>query len=444
MSRIEGIKYQRIIMYIFIFLCFCTALFAEDTSRKFAETTCEMYSFPDAIAMGCTEEIRKTIKALIATVDDIKQTEELAKEKLYEPLAIACRSTLKIWAEDNCLGLTPSELLEIAFFIETELPSYSNKGATYFRKEQTGLSRTIEYDPKTKYVYIHLKKHNLDKIGRGCHKCVTKSIRYDREHPEMVANCVAADSLQQEIDFFQRFSNELGICRSFGAAEHVKKDGTKVSSLFLKLYRGENYARYLKFNGTFSEKDKLYIAYDLLCGLTALHEAGFVHRDLHSANFLLDRNVDGMMRAVIIDFEKTLPLDKAKGLPPEQPRHLRAPEVCVSIPENLDYRAAEVYAMGCNLYSLILGKKPDWCDTKVFVYLEKQNVKKREALSKELIKKIDAFISDRSSLITAKHITERTPSEQLELVLLDMIASSPERRLTAKAACERVRSLTQL
>lgn len=69
---------------------------------------------------------------------------------------------------DGAFGLSEVSARQIAEFIERRLSEYTRTGNYYIRKEVTGLPNTVEYDPLTKKVFIHLKTHGgVALIGEG-------------------------------------------------------------------------------------------------------------------------------------------------------------------------------------------------------------------------------------------------------------------------------------
>jgi serine/threonine-protein kinase len=105
------------------------------------------------------------------------------------------------------------------------------------------------------------------------------------------------------------------------------------------------------------------IAMDICAGLTEMHKAGIIHRDLKSRNIMLVSR-DGVQRAVLMDF----------GLAHQLPQSSLGTEAMLTIPgsvqgtpenmspEQLEGRpataASDLYAMGIILYELVTGKHP--------------------------------------------------------------------------------------
>lgn len=155
-------------------------------------------------------------------------------------------------------------------------------------------------------------------------------------HPE----CLEVDALRRELQLARRVTHP-NVCRLFDIGRH---EG--VFFLSMELVEGETLAAWLRRKGTVGLAQAKLLAEQLVSGLTAIHEAGVVHRDLSPANVMLSKG-----RLVIMDF----------GL--AQLRELRAPQTMGT----LDYMApeqlrgepvterADVYGLGMLLREMVTG-----------------------------------------------------------------------------------------
>ncbi|PIC13084.1 hypothetical protein B9Z55_027964 [Caenorhabditis nigoni] len=73
-------------------------------------------------------------------------------------------------------------------------------------------------------------------------------------------------------------------------------------------YQGETFARVLQ-RSTASPNNAVRIAYQLFTLLEKLHAIGFVHRDVHYKNLLIDMSVDGILEITLIDFGVCEPMN---------------------------------------------------------------------------------------------------------------------------------------
>ncbi len=56
----------------------------------------------------------------------------------------------------------------------------------YFSKKKFKLPKSVERDPKTNKIYIHIKTCSPNRIRAGKNRRIVKSILYDRESPELI------------------------------------------------------------------------------------------------------------------------------------------------------------------------------------------------------------------------------------------------------------------
>lgn len=156
-------------------------------------------------------------------------------------------------------------------------------------------------------------------------------------HPE----CLDAAALRRELQLARRVTH-YNVCRLFDIGRHEE-----AFFLTMELLEGETLAVRLRREGAVNLAEAELIAGQLVNGLTAIHQAGIVHRDLAPANVMLSAG-----RVVIMDF----------GL--AQPRALRAAQTMGT----LDYMApeqlrgepvtelADIYGLGAVLRVMVAGE----------------------------------------------------------------------------------------
>lgn len=120
---------------------------------------------------------------------------------------------------------------------------------------------------------------------------------------------------------------------------------------YLNLY---NVQKLIKDGIILTETKAAKIVFDILIGLEELHNNGYLHRDLHPGNIMLNSQ-DGKISAVIID------LDEIAKIGPETKACFRysgyhAPEI-VLLDDVYDEKS-EIFVVGIILWELILGKCP--------------------------------------------------------------------------------------
>lgn len=120
---------------------------------------------------------------------------------------------------------------------------------------------------------------------------------------------------------------------------------------YLNLY---NVQKLIKDGIILTETKAAKIVFDILVGLEELHSNGYLHRDLHLGNIMLNSQ-DGKISAVIID------LDEMEKIGPETKACFRysgyhAPEIVLH--DDVYDEKSEIFAVGIILWELILGKCP--------------------------------------------------------------------------------------
>lgn len=353
-------------------------------------------------------------------------------EHKLERTVLACEN---IWKLSKKLKLKRHELFDLALFRETEMYNEVKKGKIYFKKEKTGLARTIEHDPVTNRTFIHLKRHGMPALGKGWHKMVTRSILYAAHHPEIVANCVGDATVAQEGKILKRLGNCPGIARTYAVSEHTKrKTHQKVYSIILKYYNAGSVRSY-EFNlAPITPYEKIYIARDLMHGLENMHNRRLAHCDLHTANFLVDRSKDPVtgkevVSAALVDFGQTISFDAAKKRVPqvEFPHRMTTPEALLKRKHRVDVRKVEVFAMGWNFYSFFFDKLPEWAANKKLYHAKKMSTKEKKNFSAELTNDINKSIKHRhEELKTKDHILQ-----DFGKLILEMCDPDPYKRPSA-------------
>ncbi len=118
--------------------------------------------------------------------------------------------------------------------------------------------------------------------------------------------------------------------------------------LVLEFVDGPSLAKLLRSRATLPWPWIDAIAIDVLRGIEALHQAGWVHRDLNPGNVLLDPNP--RFRARIADFGRAMLQGTASDGPPAMPLYV-APEQLD--PGNHADARSDVFALGTLLYELV-------------------------------------------------------------------------------------------
>ncbi len=119
-----------------------------------------------------------------------------------------------------------------------------------------------------------------------------------------------------------------------------------------KYINGDSLQSLIKSKVKLSENEVLHIVHDVLLGLNVLHSSGFVHRDFHPSNILLD-NSNGIIKPIIIDLDDALPFqDRIE--PCFRYNGYHAPEI-VLLNEPFDNKS-EVFSVGVIMWELLFGQ----------------------------------------------------------------------------------------
>lgn len=333
----------------------------------------------------------------------------------------------KIRHLDGKLGLSAKKLFKIALFIEKTLPKEIASGRYYHHRKATGLNRTVQYDPKTKRVFINLRSS----LGSGKHKKVTKAVLYDHKNPVFIACAATSDRCKKELGVHKRFKHREGLARTYAITQHYDQKHHRVmTSIFLKLYNGHSLRHHQHHQGELSQKEKAIVARDLLHGLEHLHKRNLVHCDLHSGNALLHvANPSAKKKklsAVLIDFGRTKRLSEARKSAPRihAASRTNAPEAFTR--HKIRAKAVDIYALGYQLYHLNYGRPPELPSKNTFVRALHSSKSKQRAFGKSLRANIKKIQTKRK-----EDINNNSSYNQFQKLILKMCHTNPSTRGSA-------------
>lgn len=309
--------------------------------------------------------------------------------------------------------LSQEEWSECETFIQKESPSFFSQGVNRINAA-AGHPYAIERDPSTDRVYVHLEGREGSVIGVGGFKRVTQSILYG-EHPELVARCQGWNSLAHEAEILSKLHASRGIV-------HMKSffsypDGN--TSLILEYYNSGSIldlGKTLKISG----KELLPIFKDLVVGLKSLHDAGYIHRDLHKGNVLFNRK-GGVLHAGLMDFGFALGMDEKPDAKISIQGSSCGPEVLVKKNRDIDRRQFEAYSLGILLYYLLFQERPSWCESIRLAQMKHPPASKKI----HLYKAIQCGYKKESSRVKS---LEGIPKD-LGLVTLRLLHPDPKKRI---------------
>jgi serine/threonine-protein kinase len=187
----------------------------------------------------------------------------------------------------------------------------------------------------------------------------------------MVALKLLVDGFARNPDGVERFLREA---RNAAAIKHpnvvdifdvgIQQD---VPYLVMELLEGEDLASRLTKHGTLTEAELLEVMVPVVAGLSAVHDAGVLHRNLKPANIFIARGRNDEVVPKLVDFgiSKAIWSDQLKLTLPNRllmgtPSYM-SPEAIRGAPMTV---LSDQYSLGVVMYECITGKNP--CDGESF------------------------------------------------------------------------------
>jgi len=179
---------------------------------------------------------------------------------------------------------------------------------------------------------------------------------------------------------------------------------------------GVDLSQILPISG-FEVKEFLKIAIQIVCGLQAIHQQGLIHKDLKSANIIIDK----LNNIKIIDFSNSSQARQEKSMEISRKTGTLlyiSPEQTGRVNRHIDYRS-DFYSLGVTFYELITGELPFLGDAlSVIQHLAKQAIEPHK-----IKKEIPLFLSQVIMKLLAKNPEERYQSNQGILYDLNLLLS---------------------
>lgn len=375
----------------------------------------------------------------------LKEAEGVIKEKVIPALAKFNEFLAKNSFER--VQMDSFQQISLVVYFETVLPKIQGIETVVLKMGQTGLSRTIQYDPKERMIYL-LANHTVSKLyGEGSFKKVVSAAgfplgRYENiaDYARVFTKVISSPRHYKDVKREIQIANELGFIkmRAFCAYPYKpvteKKHITQRISVICERTQGD-LRPIAAGKEQLSHDDLISIIKDIVTQLATMHDLGYLHGDLKPDNILHQGN-----RAMIADYGFTRNLKQ--GETPS--RRLRsgfhqslrwtAPELYAVKNFTGDYFKAEVFAAGVILYQIYHQKQPPWMKLIKFDAVKSDVRAMQQAVIKEIKPQLEALTAKRKTgNKTGKKLQQDNLSttEKLQLVICSMLISNPRDRPSA-------------
>lgn len=359
---------------------------------------------------------------------DLLKLQKIARSEHAHCLYKAVTATDNFKKIRSHLGISTGAFLQTALFMETTLKREIARKKHYIKKKNTGLERTLEYDPHNKKTFIVLTGQKSAYLGHGAKKTVYKSIQYINTQSKIVARAEQSGKIRHELAITKHLQGAPGILELKGFGHH-KKHGEKYKTIYSKLYTTGTLRTIFGKKIRLSFYEKVKIAFNLLQGLESMHKRKIVHRDLDAKNYFISippgKPNRRKVTAVIADFGwssyiKNLKYDRAqasiKNTSPEGHFFYKM--------KRSHYFATDVYALALDLYRLFYEKKPAWRNISPLYSLKSRY--------KKVMNKLNQKTHGRRRLLLYKKIHGKISNkERFEYIILRMLHPHPKMRGSA-------------
>jgi serine/threonine protein kinase/tetratricopeptide (TPR) repeat protein len=195
-----------------------------------------------------------------------------------------------------------------------------------------------------------------DELGRGGMGRVYKAI--DREINEAVALKILNPEIGFDEKMIDRFRNELRLARRISHKNVCRIHDLGVAEgiyfISMEYIPGDNLKSIIRMMGPLSTARTLSIAGQVCDGMAEAHGLGIIHRDLKTANIMIDREGNahvmdfGIARAAVAEglTDRGTMIGTPEYMAPEQIEG-----------ENVDQRA-DIYSLGVILFEMLTGRVP--------------------------------------------------------------------------------------
>jgi len=346
-------------------------------------------------------EIMQGFKKGRLTLNDLNAIAESTPESL---LARAIQGTKKILSFKEKTGLDFKTLFPIALYAESVLAN-PKSGKQVVSAKKGG--RELQYDPKTHSFFIHLGTNGVKPLGVGRKKVVTRTIKYDNEHPEMMARGVTTCNMKKEMAAMKALRGLPGLLNAESLMVHKEpKSKDKTYTFITKIFNAGSLQDVFDTKSIkLSLKEKLQVATDIISGIASMHSSGYVHRDLGARNYFVEIHGKGKGRkvhAVVADMGRTIPASTCDGDAIQGNSSYISPEGFFrNKMKGSAYYQSDLFAVGCVMWQLLHDAPPAWRGVRSYKD-EKLSLKDRYKQHLALIEKSRSKMKTRSGKNSVK------------------------------------------
>ncbi|MBP6744131.1 protein kinase [bacterium] len=190
-------------------------------------------------------------------------------------------------------------------------------------------------------------------VYRGKHVLMNRPVAIKMLHPEHADDDSVVARFQSEAQTLSQLSHpNLVSVFDFGITANNEP------YMIMDFHAGNSLDSYLVANGILNTEIGICIFEQVLSGLSVVHKAGIVHRDIKPGNIIVSRDRMPMVKIVDFGIAKNPSTEKERlkitntGEVIGTPRYM-SPEQCTG--KELDARS-DIYALGCVMYECFTGK----------------------------------------------------------------------------------------
>lgn len=324
-------------------------------------------------------------------------------------------------------GLSFSTIFPILLFYHTTLSDEIDQKICFWPESRFG--RELQYDPETKFFFIHLGIKEIPPLGIGAKKVVSKTILYNGESPKIFARGCSTSSLDHERDAMHAVNNLYGVIPSIAEMNHIDPVTKEhIFTIVTPLYNERSLLSVIE-KKILNFEEKLGIAFDITAGLAAMHQQGFVHRDLGSRNYFV--NIDKetkSVEAVVADLGRAMPMMEAKHVSVQGNTSYISPEGFFRKKmEREMYEKSDDFAVGTVLYALYFEENAPWKERRIFKK-KKLDRHERHAIMEYWVR----VGREKLALILSKN--ELGSREKAFINVIYEMTNIPSKRMSAKEA----------